>query len=45
MMLALTAILIFAGCTSMSEDDKYLWNSSTNPPPPSAQSPQAPARQ
>jgi hypothetical protein len=37
--LLLFAIVMLSGCQSMSEEDKWLWNSSTNAPPPSLQSP------
>ncbi|HEV8543794.1 MAG TPA: hypothetical protein VGR78_15485 [Verrucomicrobiae bacterium] len=39
MILSIAAILIFAACSSMSDEDKYLWNSSTNPPPAAVQTP------
>jgi len=41
--LLLFVFVLLAGCkTTMSEEDKWLWNSSTNAPPPSLQTPANP---
>jgi hypothetical protein len=38
-LLLLFTCVMLSGCQSMSEEDKWLWNSSTNAPPPSLQTP------